>query len=74
MHQPRPYGLHAIGKPLTEKDEAFIASIAKRITNLKELSRVDSLKMVYDLPDGGYAIVQDMGGNFRVISHKPIHG
>lgn len=74
MHQPRPYGLHAIGLPLTERDEAFIDSVAKRITNLKELSKVDSLKMVYDLPDGGYVIVQDMGGNFRVISHKPIHG
>lgn len=74
MHQPRPYGLHAIGLPLTERDEAFIASVAKRITNLKELSKVDSIKMVYDLPDGGYVIVQDMGGNFRVISHKPIHG
>lgn len=74
MHQPRPYGLHAIGLPLTERDEAFIASVAKRITNLKELSKVDSMKMVYDLPDGGYVIVQDMGGNFRVISHKPIHG
>ena len=72
MHQPRPYGLHAIGKPLTEKDETFIASIAKRITNLKDISGVDSLKMVYDLPDGGYVIVQDMGGNFRVIAHKPV--
>lgn len=74
MHQPRPYGLHAIGLPLTENDEAFVASVTNRITNLKELSKVDSMKMVYDLPDGGYVIVQDMGGNFRVISHKPIHG
>lgn len=74
MHQPRPYGLHAIGLPLTENDEAFVASVSKRITNLKEVSKVDSMKMVYDLPDGGYVIVQDMGGNFRVISHKPIHG
>lgn len=74
MHQPHPYGLHAIGLPLTENDEAFIVSVAKRITNLKELSKVESIKMVYDLPDGGYVIVQDMGGNFRVISHKPIHG
>ena len=74
MHQPRPYGLHAIGLPLTDKDEAFIGSVAVRITNLKQVSGVDSLKMVYDLPDGGYVIVQDMGGSFRVISHKPIHG
>lgn len=71
MHQPRPYGLHVIGLPLTDKDEAFIGSVAKRITNLKELSKVDSIKMVYDLPDGGYVIVQDMGSNFRVIAHKP---
>ena len=71
MHQPRPYGLHVIGLPLTDKDEAFISSVAVRITNLKELSGVDSMKMVYDLPDGGYVIVQDMGGNFRVIAHKP---
>lgn len=72
MHQPRPYGLHAIGLPLTERDEAFVASVTKRITNLKEISGVDSMKMVYDLPDGGYVIIQDTGGNFRVISHKPL--
>lgn len=71
MHQPRPYGLHTIGLPLTSNDESFIASITQRITNLKEVSGVDSIKMVYDLPDGGYVIVQDMGGNFRVIAHKP---
>lgn len=74
MHQPRPYGLHAIGLPLTEKDVAFVAATTKRISNLKVVSQVDSLKMVYDLPDGGYVIVQDVGGNLRVISHKPIHG
>lgn len=74
MHQPRPYGLHSIGLPLTENDESFISAITKRITNLKGASGVDSMKMVYDLPDGGYVVVQDMGGNFRVITHKPIHG
>lgn len=71
MHQPRPYGLHVIGLPLTDKDESFISSMAARITNLKELSGIDSMKLVYDLPDGGYVIVQDVGGNFRVIAHKP---
>ena len=74
MHKARPYGLHAIGLPLTEKDSAFIDAVAKRVTNLKGASQVDSLKMVYNLPDGGYVIVQDMGGNFRAITHKPIHG
>lgn len=72
MHQGRPYGLHVVGLPLTDKDQAFIDATAKRITNLKSVSGVDSMKMVYDLPDGGYVIVQDMGGNFRVIAHKPL--
>lgn len=72
MHQPRPYGLHVIGSQPTDKDESFISSVAQRITNLKSVSGVDSMKMVYDLPDGGYVIVQNMGGNFRVITHKPL--
>ena len=28
-------------------------------------------RMVRTLPDGGYAVAQDMGGTFRVIIHKP---
>lgn len=74
MHKARPYGLHQIGLPLTKEDSAFVDAVAKRVTNLKGASQVESLKMVYDLPDGGYVIVQDMGGNFRAITHKPIHG
>lgn len=70
MHQSRPYGLHEIGLPLTDRDKTFVSNIAARITNLKALSGVDSIKMVYDLPDGGYVIMQDVGGNFRVIAHK----
>lgn len=70
MHQGRPYGLHVIGGRLTERDEAFISVTARRFSNLKNLSAVDSSRMVYDLPDGGYIVVQDMGGNFRVIAHK----
>jgi len=73
MHQGRPYGLHVIGGKLTDKDVARINSAAVRFTNLKELSQVESLKLVYDLPDGGSFIIQDMGGNFRVIAHKPQH-
>lgn len=72
MHQPRPYGLHVVGLPLTENDDAFIIATTQRITNLREVSGVENIRMVYDLPDGGYVIVQDMGGNFRVIAHKPI--
>lgn len=71
MHQGRPYGLHVIGGKLTDKDIARINNAAIRFTNLKELSQIESLKLAYDLPDGGSFIVQDMGGNFRVIAHKP---
>lgn len=70
MHQGKPYGLHVIGGKLTSRDEAFISVTAKRFSNLKDLASIDSARMVYDLPDGGYIVVQDMGGNFRVIAHK----
>lgn len=71
MHAPRPYGLAVYGGQLTDKDLAFIDSIAKRLTNIKKTGRLDSLKLVYDLPDGGAVIVYDMGGVFRVIATKP---
>lgn len=70
MHQGRPYGLHVIGGKLTDRDEAFVSVTAKRFSNLKDLASIDSSRMVYDLPDGGYIVVQDMGGNFRIIAHK----
>ena len=73
MHQGRPYGLHVIGKALTADDAAFIDVSAKRLSNLKQVSQLENLKLVYDLPDGGSFIVQDMGGNFRVIAFKPIY-
>lgn len=70
MHQGKPYGLHVIGGKLTDRDEAFVSVTAKRFSNLKDLSSIDSSRMVYDLPDGGYVVIQDMGGNFRIIAHK----
>lgn len=71
MHQPRPYGLLAVGGELTDEDAAAVELLARRLTNLRELSKLDSLRMVRSLPDGGYVIAQNMGGNFRVITHKP---
>jgi len=71
MQQPRPHGLLAVGGALTDDDSAAIELLARRLTNLRQLSGVDSLRMVRALPDGGYAIAQDMGGTFRVITHKP---
>lgn len=70
MHQGKPYGLHVIGGKLTDRDEAFVSVTAKRFSNLKDLSSIDNSRMVYDLPDGGYVVIQDMGGNFRIIAHK----
>lgn len=72
MHQGKPYGLHVVGNELTTKDQAFISASAKRLSNLKDTYHLENLKLVYDLPDGGSFIVQDMGGNFRVIAFKPI--
>lgn len=70
MHQPRPYGLHVKGGELTTNDEAFINITAKSFTNLKQVNHLDNIKRVYDLPDGGYVVFVDMGGNFRVIADK----
>lgn len=70
MHQPRPFGLHVENGELTKDDLSFIQHQAQRLTNLKDLSGVDALKMVYDLPDGGFVILQDAGGVFRAIVDK----
>lgn len=71
MHEPRPYGLTVVGGKPSEEDSAAIELLARRLTNLKSLSGVDSLRMVRDLPHGGYVIAQDAGGTFRCIVHKP---
>lgn len=71
MHAQRPYGLAVYGGELTDDDLAFIDSIAKRLTNIKRTGKLDSLKLVYDLPNGGAVIVYDMGGVFRAIANKP---
>lgn len=70
MHQPRPFGLHVENGELTKDDLSFIRHQAQRLTNLKDLSGVDALKMVYDLPSGGFVILQDAGGVFRAIVDK----
>lgn len=72
MHNPRPHGLGSVGGALTEEDSAAIELLARRLTNLKNASGVDSLRMVRALPDGGYVIAQDMGGVFKTITHKPV--
>lgn len=70
MLQPRPHGLTVVGGELTADDAAFIELLARRLTNIKHLSGVASLRMVRTLPDGGFVIAQDMGGVFKVIATK----
>lgn len=71
MHEPRPHGLSAVGGEPTEEDSAAVELLARRLTNLRNLSGVDSLRMVRELPGGGYVIAQNMGGVFKAITHKP---
>ncbi|ENU18642.1 hypothetical protein F994_02769 [Acinetobacter bohemicus ANC 3994] len=70
MHTPRPYGLAVEGGELTEYDKAFIHSTVVRFSNFKEASRLESLRDTYDLPNGGYCVIQDMGNVLKVIAHK----
>lgn len=73
MHAGKPYGLHVVGQDLTDKDQSFISATALRFANLKKIRNIETLKLVYELPDGGSFIIQDAGGNFRVIAHKPLY-
>lgn len=70
MTGPIPYGLHVISGELTEKDTDRILSAIHRFLTYKEAAQLENLKQVYDLPDGGYFIVQHVGGLFRVIADK----
>lgn len=72
MHSPRPYGLAVEGGELTEYDKAFIHSRVIRFSNFKETSNLESLRNTYDLPNGGYCVIQDMGGVLKVIAFKPV--
>lgn len=70
MHSPRPYGLFIQGDEPTERDQSLIEATVRHLTNIKDTSRVETLRLVRTLPDGGYVIVQDAGGNLRVIVKK----
>ncbi|ENX57658.1 MULTISPECIES: hypothetical protein [Acinetobacter] len=71
MHRPRPYGLLVVGGKLTADDELFIHHEIKKLTNNKEVSNLNAIRQVKDLPNGGYVILQDMGGILKAITHKP---
>ncbi|WP_291345678.1 MULTISPECIES: hypothetical protein [unclassified Acinetobacter] len=72
MHSPRPYGLLVINGELTEKDNLFIDHQLKKLSNQKAISNLENVRQVKDLPDGGYVILQDMGGMLKAIAHKEL--
>ncbi|MEG0342336.1 MAG: hypothetical protein RR633_09130 [Acinetobacter sp.] len=72
MHSPRPYGLLVINGELSENDNLFIDHQLKKLSNQKVISNLESIRQVKDLPDGGYVILQDMGGMLKAIAHKEL--
>ena len=58
MHQPRPHGTFGTDG---DEDAAALELLARRLTNAKTLSGVDSLRMSRTLPSGGSAVVWAAG-------------
>lgn len=67
MHAPRPYGRFAEQAELSPEDATAVERLARTVTNFKQLSALDSLKRVADLPSGRQAVAIDMGGVFRIL-------
>ena len=70
MHQPRPHGTFGTDG---DEDAAALELLARRLTNAKTLSGVDSLRMSRTLPSGAMALAQDAGGIFKVIVQPRLH-
>lgn len=70
MHSPEPYGLLIDGDEPTERDSSFVGTLLRQLSNKRTVYQVESLRLVRDLPDGGYVIVQHMGGLLKAIIKK----
>lgn len=70
MHSPQPYGLLIDGDEPTDRDSGFVSSLLRQLTNNRETYQLESLRLVRNLPDGGYVIVQHMGGILKAIIKK----
>ena len=68
MHQPRPHGQFGAA---SEEDAAAAEQLARRLSNFKAVSGLDSLKLARTLPSGAMAIAVDAGGVLRVIIQQP---
>lgn len=72
MHSPRPYGLLVLNGQLNDRDISFIDHEIRKLSNNKAVSKIDSIRQVKNLPDGGYVILQDMGGILKAVAHKEL--
>lgn len=68
MQQPRPFGRFGAA---SEEDAAAAELLARRLTNIKAVSGLSSLKLTRTLPSGAMAIAIDAGGVQRIIIQKP---
>lgn len=69
MHQPRPFG--RFGAEVFGEDAAAVEHLVRRLTNLKQSSEIESLKLTRHLPGGGMATAFDMGGIRKVFVQAP---
>ena len=64
MHQPRPHGRFG-------PDDAYAEWLMRQVTNIKQTSGIQSLRLTRQLPGGGTATAMDMGGIVKTIVKKP---
>lgn len=71
MFSAKPYNISVVGeRELTDQDMNYIRSMVPKFTDYRTTNQLDNHRQYYDLPDGGYFVVQDMGGIFKVVATK----
>ena len=71
MFSAKPYNISVIGEgELTGNDMDYIRAMVPKFTDYRTSNNLDHHRQYYDLPDGGYFVVQDMGGIFKVLASK----
>ena len=70
MHQPRPHG--QFGDLIDGADATVAAALMRSVTNIKQVSGIESLRMTRQLPGGGYAMAMDMGGIVKLVISNPV--
>ena len=72
MHQPLPHGYFG-PDDLTAEDSAFAERLMRRLTNIKQLGGLGSLRFTQALPSGnGTVTALDMGGVRKVFVRRPV--